>query len=808
MTPTSDKFAALQRVMEEAGSYEASMMTFALTFLPASSSSARPRRRRRNGPLSAAAATLSNSDRFAVVCASVLSGLKTAQCHSTVLSIARELVPADPATVESEDILAIALIANHAAWAAKEVNRPDLVLGYGKAQVTLGLRYPSESLILAQGYLWRALGYEQAGRLVEAAADYEAGLALAARLKGRPGAADVETMLRMNYDDLRHTRGEVGPATIVSRDSETGDSDLSMANRNLRALRLIAEGGLTEGLKLLEEVQADALRHGNHRFAGVVASNAGTALADAGDFKAAIAHFESARTYLSAPGCGELLGVAGTSLGSAYRALGRPDLAIEPLQEAWATFRREAPRSPKALYTLRELGMLRLAEGDRQRARSILDRALQLYESLRTDIGLTEEEHEGTMRSYRAVIEMHCYLSLTEGWVDEVESLIERGKARFWAEATAGFSSARCETEALPFSGDEVRRFRLPDPVTRRLVLNYFVGPTSTILLIRRGPTPEAKRLPVNEQELRELIDGLSFELQATLSRKSQDSVNQIARRIADLLFPGIDFSRTRSMLICPDGPLWALPFDVVVAAAAQTQIELQVPISLTPALHVLRSIEERRRPALPVDKWRVLAVGSPAAGASVEPIPGTRAQVEWIRTAFPSAEIFAADDATSDRLSGRITDATHIHIAAHAVADPDDDKPYVVLADGRGGPAPWYASDIARLSLRAELVFLSACTTAVGRQSTGEGFMSLGRAFLHAGADCVVSTLWQISDEWSLPLVRLFYKYLIAGSSVAVAVRRAQNEMRCAGAPTRMWSALQVVGDGYAAEDDLDNLP
>lgn len=801
---TSNRLDLLRHVMEEAGSYEASMMSFALDLLPEHSNAEDGGGL--FGILTDGSSALSDSHRFAAVTAAVLTGLKDAQCYSTLLSIAKVLVPDDPGVVVTNDIPAISLIANYGAWAAEKLSDPELMLRYGEMQLALGRRLSGACLILARGYLWRALGYERFGRLVEAAADYDAGVALVARLRGQPGAAEVEAMLRMNYDDLRHTRGEVAPATLVNHHAEANNSDVSMADRNLYAVRLISSGNLSEGLELLDELQAEALEQGNRRYAGVLASNAGTGLADANNFEAAIERFEDARNFLSAPGCGEHLGVACTALAIAHRVLGRPDVAIGFLQEAWAAFCREAPRSIKALYTLRELGGMRLAEADYRRARSILDRGLQLYESMRIDIGRAEGEHEATMLSYRSILEMHCYLSLVEGWPDEVEGLIERGKARFWAEAIAELDPAQ-HKRTWPH-GQEIRRYRLRDAALNRLVLNYFVGPASTMLVIRNGPNSIVKRIVVREEKLAELVEDVCLSLQATQSRLSEGTVSEAASLLADRLFPDVDFSAVRSVLISPDGPLWALPFDTTIAAARTTGAEQPLPpVSLTPALHVLEAIEARNRAVLPSGEWRVLAVGSPAAGASVQQIPGTRAQVKWVKEVFPTADVLLGEDATPARISRRIDDATHIHIAAHAVADPESEGSYIVLADGKGGPERWYAADIAQLSVKAELVFLSACTTSVGRQSTGEGFMSLGRAFLHAGADCVVSTLWQVSDVWALPLVQHFYGRLASGKSVAVAVRCAQEELRRAGAPPRMCTVLQVVGDGYAAEDDLDTL-
>src|SRR5712671_5647532 len=67
--------------------------------------------------------------------------------------------------------------------------------------------------------------------------------------------------------------------------------------------------------------------------------------------------------------------------------------------------------------------------------------------------------------------------------------------------------------------------------------------------------------------------------------------------------------------------------------------------------------------------------------------------------------------------------------------------------------------SEILGLKLQAESVVLSACNTGSGEISRAEGVMSLGRAFLAAGAESVTVSLWQVSDETTALLMEKYYK-------------------------------------------------
>ena len=69
-------------------------------------------------------------------------------------------------------------------------------------------------------------------------------------------------------------------------------------------------------------------------------------------------------------------------------------------------------------------------------------------------------------------------------------------------------------------------------------------------------------------------------------------------------------------------------------------------------------------------------------------------------------------------------------------------------------------------LRLSADLVALSGCDTALGAQVEGEGLSSLTRAFLHAGAQSVLASLWSVNDRSTAELMTRFYTHLGNGKS------------------------------------------
>jgi len=82
---------------------------------------------------------------------------------------------------------------------------------------------------------------------------------------------------------------------------------------------------------------------------------------------------------------------------------------------------------------------------------------------------------------------------------------------------------------------------------------------------------------------------------------------------------------------------------------------------------------------------------------------------------------------------------------------------------------------EIFALEFEAELVVLSGCETALGRQIRGEGLIGLTRAFLYAGARGLQVSLWKVDDDTTPALMAEFYANLTRDSGAADALRAAK---------------------------------
>jgi CHAT domain-containing protein/Flp pilus assembly protein TadD len=413
--------------------------------------------------------------------------------------------------------------------------------------------------------------------------------------------------------------------------------------------------------------------------------------------------------------------------------------------------------------------------------------------------------------------------------------------------------------EAEPVAVGQVRRDAVgPDTV----LLEYWLGDRQSYLwAVTAGGTRTAV-LPGRaeiERLARDVYRSLTEPARATTGEETTAASARLeaSRRTFDtgatalsriLLAPVAAELVGRRILVVADGALQYLPF-----AALPTPGRPDVPlleeheIVSLPSASVLVALKARAaiRPA-PTGRILVLAdpvfarddirVGAEAKSNVAAPNAATasgtidsdgnvfarlrfsRDEALRIQALAPQATTMALDFRANRQAvtTPAIGQYGILHFAAHTVLNdrrPELSGLALSLVDERGRDQNGFLRlhDLYALSLNARLVVLSACSTALGTETPGEGLIGLARGFLHAGADEVLASLWEVNDRASAELMQQFYTRLLSGGrSPSGALRDAQQWMRRD--PRRQhpyyWAGWTVLGRDKAADSGAGGSP
>jgi CHAT domain-containing protein len=272
---------------------------------------------------------------------------------------------------------------------------------------------------------------------------------------------------------------------------------------------------------------------------------------------------------------------------------------------------------------------------------------------------------------------------------------------------------------------------------------------------------------------------------------------------------PGIE-----RLILVPDGPLHRLPFDALRAARDPRPLAVRFELETVPSATLwLRwrhdNVRAATRRALVFADPELEAGGDRPAtvrnavlqhGVRLGRLPHARHESRALERHLGDVDALVGRRASERALKERaLGDYEIVHFAAHAVADQmHPERSAVLLSPGAAGEdGLLQAREIAGLDLAGRIVVLSACQTASGPVLSGEGVLSLARAFFEGGAQAIVGTQWPIHDEDAAAIFDTFYRMLGNGASLSQALRQAKIEAMAAGRPAAAWAGIVVLGNG-----------
>lgn len=273
---------------------------------------------------------------------------------------------------------------------------------------------------------------------------------------------------------------------------------------------------------------------------------------------------------------------------------------------------------------------------------------------------------------------------------------------------------------------------------------------------------------------------------------------------------------KTRRLLISPDGDLNLIPFDALVDEQGKYLVEAYEISYLTSGRDLLRlhnGLSNKTGPLVLANPDYATGAGPTVFGQTVKPLlplPGTSREAAAIQAEFPQAIVKVKDKAAEQTLK-TANRPLFLHIATHGYFLADVETPIIV--EGRQGelPTPVDPEELKKANplLRSmlffaganagkgsddgtltaleagsldlwgtKLVVLSACDTGVGDVKTGDGVYGLRRAFVLAGAESQMMSLWPVSDAGTQDLMTDYYQRLKLGQGRSAALREVRLDL------------------------------
>lgn len=431
------------------------------------------------------------------------------------------------------------------------------------------------------------------------------------------------------------------------------------------------------------------------------------------------------------------------------------------------------------------------------------------------DRNSTEEERQAAARTVR-------------GYLDEL------GRLRAEIRRESPHYAALTQPETLTLH--QIQRLVLDE---RSLLLEYWLGEERSFLFLVSREGLSSFELPGRER-----VEASARRVHRLLERSHRPEAR---RAVADAL---CDASRTllapiagrlegRRLLIVADGALQYLPFSALAdprrldACPSAPPLLLANETAYLPSASVLATLRleaaERARPraavavvADPVFSSRDPRLGpvpaalegrgagtrtgqSPGALGRLARLPHSRTEAEAIVKLAGANATFRAVGFEARKellLEGALSGFRVVHLATHAVLDssrPGLSGIVFSLVDEKGDPQDGLLRmhELYGLRLPAELVVLSACRTALGKEVRGEGLIGWTRAFAYAGAERLIVGLWDVDDRSTATLMeRLYRNLLVQGLSPSAALRQAQLSSRSENPAPYYWAAFVHQGE------------
>jgi len=309
----------------------------------------------------------------------------------------------------------------------------------------------------------------------------------------------------------------------------------------------------------------------------------------------------------------------------------------------------------------------------------------------------------------------------------------------------------------------------LLDPDTS--LLEYFVTGKEVFAWVVEKEKLQFRRIELPKEKLNGLVKMLR---ESIFTLGERDKFNEASAVLyKQLVEPLLSQITGKELIIVPHDVLHYLPFHALMGPDGRYLIE-KYPVYYLSSASLLQFVQEKRK----AGGEKVLAFGNPDLGDPEKNLEYAELEAEGVKNVYPDSTVYVKREATEEKSKSLSPNYDVLHFATHAQLNEDDPlSSAVLLAKGGKEDGRLEVREIFGMDLKANLVVLSGCDTALGKLSTGDELIGLTRAFIYAGTPSVVASLWSVDDSSTAQLMASFYRNLKTMSK-AEALRQAQLEL------------------------------
>lgn len=286
-------------------------------------------------------------------------------------------------------------------------------------------------------------------------------------------------------------------------------------------------------------------------------------------------------------------------------------------------------------------------------------------------------------------------------------------------------------------------------------------------------------------------------------SQKAMMDFNALSRRFYSLLLPDSIAADVRNLVIIPDGALNQIPYESLLMTDVGGSIydyssynflikKYSVSYAYSATLYYRDLTRNKQNgaegwlglaPVFTTGKYSGVLLDSRIKknernytdieinnNGKLEPLASSETEVRNIFAMFqksgqPAKACLWGCASRQNFNADSVSRYRYIHLATHGFVNsekPELSGVQLCSLKGDSQEGVLYSGDVYGLKLKCDLLILSACETGLGKIMKGEGIVGLSRAFIYAGSQNLLVSLWKVADNSTSQLMVAFYKLML----------------------------------------------